>query len=527
MKYFLYVRKSSEADEKQIQSIDDQINYWKERMTPDMEIINVFSEEHSAKEPGKRTIFNAMMDRIDKWEAKGILCWKLDRLTRNPVDTGRIQWLLQKNKLEKILTSDREYYPVDSGLLFSVETGMANQFIIDLSKNTKRGMKWKADRGGTNGPAPQGYLNDRLEKTVIIDPERFDLVKRMWKLMITWNYTPPKVAEIANEEWGFRTRRSKKRWGVPLWKSMAYQIFGNPFYAGLIRFNGELFQWKHEAMITMEEFERVQELIWNPSNPRPIVNDFPYVGTIHCGECGCVVTGQEKTKINKKTGVSKSYMYYHCTHRRDTPSKKCSQRQMLSEADLEAQIKEIIENISIVPDFLEWALDVLKSRHQTEIADRQSIYDTINTSINLEQKKLDKLTDHLLNEIISPEEYKKKKDEMKKNILSLQSKRGNVEHRVMNWLELTENAFKFASFAHTHFNTGNIQTKKEILRSLGQSFILKEKKIQIELNPWFIPFKILNEENNRQYRALELTKKGTSNELLTPFSLLVPKWLPE
>jgi hypothetical protein len=54
-------------------------------------------------------------------------------------------------------------------------------------------------------------LNDRLEKTVIIDPERFDLVKRMWKLMLTGNYTPPKVAEIANEEWGFRTRRSKKR----------------------------------------------------------------------------------------------------------------------------------------------------------------------------------------------------------------------------------------------------------------------------------------------------------------------------
>jgi len=66
MKYILYMHKSSEADEKQIQSIDDQINYWKERMTPDMEIINVFSEEHSAKEPGKRTIFNAMMDRIDK-----------------------------------------------------------------------------------------------------------------------------------------------------------------------------------------------------------------------------------------------------------------------------------------------------------------------------------------------------------------------------------------------------------------------------------------------------------------------------
>lgn len=51
MKYFLYVRKSSETDERQIQSIEDQINYWKGRMTLDMEVVEIFSEEHSAKEP--------------------------------------------------------------------------------------------------------------------------------------------------------------------------------------------------------------------------------------------------------------------------------------------------------------------------------------------------------------------------------------------------------------------------------------------------------------------------------------------
>lgn len=205
-------------------------------------------------------------------------------------------------------------------------------------------------------------------------------------------------------------------------------------------------------MVTIEEFERVQKLMGGTSNPRPIVNDFPYVGTIYCGECGCVVTGEQKTKTNKKTGVFKTYMYYHCTHRRDIPSKKCSQRQMLSESDLEIQIQEILSTITIIPDFLEWALNVLKNKNQMEVTDRQSIYTNLNTSIELEQKKIDKLTDHLLNEIISPDEYKKKKEEMKKTILSLQSQRGNIEKRANEWLELTENAFKFASFAHINFN---------------------------------------------------------------------------
>lgn len=88
-----------------------------------------------------------MMKFIQEKKVAGIICWKLDRLTRNPVDTGNLQYALQQGIIEKIITSDREYYPVDAGLLFSVETGMANQFILDLSKNTKRGMQGKADRG--------------------------------------------------------------------------------------------------------------------------------------------------------------------------------------------------------------------------------------------------------------------------------------------------------------------------------------------------------------------------------------------
>ncbi len=106
----------------------------------------MFTEEKSAKDPNQRKVFLEMMQYIEEGNADSILCWKLDRLTRNPVDTGLIQFMLQKGKIKSIITSDREYLPQDAGLLFSVETGNANQFIMDLSKNTKRGMRGKADR---------------------------------------------------------------------------------------------------------------------------------------------------------------------------------------------------------------------------------------------------------------------------------------------------------------------------------------------------------------------------------------------
>jgi len=63
------------------------------------------------------------------------------------------------------------------------EFGMANQFILDLSKNVKRGLKTKAEKGWRPGPAPFGYLNDKSKgkgkNEIIKDPDRFKLVKKM------------------------------------------------------------------------------------------------------------------------------------------------------------------------------------------------------------------------------------------------------------------------------------------------------------------------------------------------------------
>ena len=138
-RFVLYARKSSESEDRQIQSIDDQINYWKRRAEEEgIEIIKIYTEEKSAKTPYVRKVFQEMCEEISTGNIDGILCWKLDRLSRNPVDTGAIQYMLQKEMIQRIITSDRIYYPEDSGLIFSVETGMANQYILDLSKNVKR-----------------------------------------------------------------------------------------------------------------------------------------------------------------------------------------------------------------------------------------------------------------------------------------------------------------------------------------------------------------------------------------------------
>ena len=139
-KYFLYARKSTDVEDKQIRSIDDQLAVLRALAKDEnLNITQEFIERQSAKKPG-RPVFNEMLALIEKGEAQGIITWKLDRLARNPVDSGRISWLLQQSAIQHIQTHDRSFYPTDNVLITSVEFGMANQFILDLKANTKRGL---------------------------------------------------------------------------------------------------------------------------------------------------------------------------------------------------------------------------------------------------------------------------------------------------------------------------------------------------------------------------------------------------
>ena len=121
MKYFIYCRKSSESEDRQVQSIDDQINRLKKlAIDLDLDIKKTYSEAKSAKKPNNRPVFDEMIQRIENGEANGILCWHLNRLTRNPIDSGKLSWLLQLGIIKSIQTIERQYLPHNNMFLFYI-----------------------------------------------------------------------------------------------------------------------------------------------------------------------------------------------------------------------------------------------------------------------------------------------------------------------------------------------------------------------------------------------------------------------
>ena len=502
IKYIAYSRKSTESEDRQVLSLNDQKREVEELETK--ESLNVAmkflgdgkGESQTAHKRG-RPIFNKVMDLIEAGKANGLLVWHANRLARNAWDGGRIITAMDEgNLLEVKTTSGRTYYNTPEDKFFlQLEFGMAKKSSDDNSVAVKRGLKTKLQMGWYPSRAPLGYLNsknfeEKGQNYVFKDSERFDTVKRMWQMMLTGNYTPPQILKILNEEWKFKTRSTKRYVGKSLCRSAIYRIFTNPFYYGWFEYgkkgNRQLYKGNHEPMITEEEFDRVQKLLGRDGKPRPKQHRFAFTGLMKCGNCGAMITAEEKIK-RQKNGNVHHYIYYHCTKRKD---ENCPEK-MIELKDLNAQIDTLIKNLSISEKFKSWAIKYLHEIRQNEAQSNETILDNKQKQLLQATKQLDNLLlkftspENEGGKFISDEEYQTLKTRLIKEKSSLESELKTHGKVVEEWLELSERTFNFARYAHIWFAKGDMDTRRAIFAALGSHLIIKDQKLNVELHNYF------------------------------------------
>ncbi len=102
-----------------------------------MEVVKIFIEKQTVKEPG-RPIFNKMLSHIEKCEAEGILAWHPDKLARNSVDSGKIIWLLDIEKLRELKFPTFWFENTSQGkFMLQIVFGQSKYYVDNLSENIK------------------------------------------------------------------------------------------------------------------------------------------------------------------------------------------------------------------------------------------------------------------------------------------------------------------------------------------------------------------------------------------------------
>ena len=300
-------------------------------------------------------------------------------------------------------------------------------------------------------------------------------------------------------------------------------MFNNPFYAGYITHNGELHKGNHEAIVTLDEYDYVQTLLGSKGKHRKGVYGYAYTGLIKCGECGCSIVAKTNSKFVKRENKMVAYVHYYCT--RKSEKRPCSQNRYTRLEDIEAEIDNELKRFTILPEFKDLALEILNRNHRLETTDRSHIYESQFKKRGDIQKQLDSLVDLRTRDLLDDDEFASQRSRLKGQIERVDMSMRNTEARAENWLELTEKAFDFATYARIHFKNGSLAVKRDILMTLGENFLLKDKKLTLQQSEWLIPISESYPQLEEEYlRRVRTNKKTTSKEMEAALVPITDSW---
>ncbi|MGB9726699.1 MAG: recombinase family protein [Minisyncoccia bacterium] len=478
MKTVLFARVSSREQEETGYSLPAQEKLLKEYAErKGFRIAKKFSISESASGKSQREIFNEMMEYVKKNNIKIIICEKVDRLTRNFKDAVMIdEWLEKDEERQVHLVKDSLILHKNSRsqekLNWGIRILFAKNYIDNLSEEVKKGQKEKIAQGWLPTKPPLGYktIGEKGHKIHIIDEEKAPLVKKMFELYATGNYSLKKLAQVMYEE-GLRTRGGNK-----LVKSRLHELLTDPFYYGKIRWNGEIYEGKQEPLISKELFDRVQELLKGKATPKYHKHFYLFRGLIRCAECGGKITWEKQKRI----------IYGHCNHYRN-----CSQKIWVKEPEVERQVLEVFDGLQIKNTrIVEWIRKALKESHKDEIEYHNNALNELNQRYEQIQKRLDNLYDDKVDERISKEFYDRKfkqYSEEKEAILGAIQKHSQASNK---YFELGINIYELSQKAKEIYQKATQEEKRQLMSLVFNNLLLNEGKLSFSYTK---PFEILSE----------------------------------
>jgi site-specific DNA recombinase len=356
----IYARVSSKEQEKEGFSIPAQLKLLKEYAAANgFAVAQEYIDVETAKQTG-RAAFGEMVAYLKAHPSVRVMVVeKTDRLYRNLKDWVTVDELdVEMHFPKEGVVLSRESRSSEK-FMHGIKVLMAKNYIDNLSEEARKGMQEKAEQGIWPTKCPLGYRNvtgPDGKKIIATDLALSRIVARLFEWYARGGISLKEAARKAQAEGLLYPKSGAK---VPV--STVHTILRNRLYSGWFEWNGKLIQGKHEALVPVELWERVQGVLDGrfAKKAKRGRHDFAFSGLIACHACGCAVVAEIKKE---------RYVYYHCTGYAD----KCRgdpvscRRKYVREEALEAQFAELLGRLRFDEEVMEWVRDALHASHADE-----------------------------------------------------------------------------------------------------------------------------------------------------------------
>jgi len=447
----------------------------------DRRLAKEFNIIESAKTSEKRDDFLEAMEYIKKHNIKYVYLEKPDRLTRNLKDVTVAYDLVYDYDVTFIFTRDNFVLNKNSNshakFQFDIKAVLAKNYIDNLSDEVKKGQRGMLEEGKwPGGASPTGYK--KVDKLLVPDEPRASFVVKAFELYASGANSLKSLKQEMDKQ-GFRSVNGK-----PLTRSNYFIILTNPIYYGAMKWSGKIYEGKHQALLDKQLFDKVQEMLKRTKNGEMIPvfakHNVTYRGSLQCGECGCKITADEKTKTNKGNGKVHKWVYYHCTH-----YKPCSQKGGFREELVDEQISSILGSLSLGPNTTEWLKNKLKESHQEEITFRENALTALNNNLIQARTRLDKVYDDKVDGVIDEETYHRKRQQYLQELENLKDEIKRHEIADQKYVDFGCLVLDVANRAGEIYKVRNAGDKRYLINFVFSNLSLKDKNIQFSFRNIF------------------------------------------
>jgi len=256
------------------------------------DVADEFVDAGESARSADRPNLKAMLTKVAEGDIAAVVVHKIDRLARNIEDHVAIRAALRKYQAQLFSVTENIEETASGRLVEGIHALMAEFYSANLALEVRKGMTQKAKQGQWPGKAPIGYLNEttlaggKQIKKIILDPARAVLVKQAFRLYATGEYS---LAELQGElsAKGLTSPNGRKP-GAMVPVSGLARMLANPFYEGIVEWEGVRYPGSHKALVSKPLFEKVQQVLAdrNQAGTRERTHDHYLKGLLFCGQCG-------------------------------------------------------------------------------------------------------------------------------------------------------------------------------------------------------------------------------------------------